>query len=140
MRELVYLAPYLGINLVDGVLSDAEITRIYAEQGDYVDNPHPFYRERETWIHLFEVARVSIANGTAADVPNARVAASAHLSSPKPVAACRAWITSGTGGKSAGLPAYRRKSAAQGGFAAATASPHAPGHPIGGDANRPRSR
>ncbi|MGV9662911.1 hypothetical protein [Nocardia niigatensis] len=64
LRELVYLAPYLGINLVDGVLSDAEITRIYAEQGDYVDNPHPFYRERETWIHLFEVARVSIANGT----------------------------------------------------------------------------
>ncbi|MGW5106688.1 hypothetical protein [Nocardia sp. NPDC004123] len=67
LRELVYVSPHLGINIVDGVLSDAEITRIYAEQGDYLDNPHPFYRERETWIHLFEVARVSIENGTVMD-------------------------------------------------------------------------
>ncbi|MFF0632316.1 hypothetical protein ACFYTS_07410 [Nocardia sp. NPDC004151] len=64
LRELVYVAPYLDINVVDDVLSDAEIARIYAEQGDYTDNPHPFYRERESWIHLFEVARVSIANGS----------------------------------------------------------------------------
>ncbi|MBF6348773.1 hypothetical protein IU448_07035 [Nocardia flavorosea] len=63
LRELVYVAPYLGIALDDeGELSDNEIDRIYAELGD--DDEHPFYRERETWILFYEAARISVAEGT----------------------------------------------------------------------------
>ncbi|MFC8384168.1 hypothetical protein [Nocardia sp. NPDC057272] len=62
MRELVYVAPYLGIELVDGVLSDAEIGRIRTMLDS--DSPHPFDRELITWLLLFEAARVSIENGT----------------------------------------------------------------------------
>ncbi|MRH88176.1 hypothetical protein GFY24_12100 [Nocardia sp. SYP-A9097] len=59
LRELVYVAPYLGITLTEGELSDAEIAAIHAG-----DDEHPLYRERETWLVLFEEARVSMANKT----------------------------------------------------------------------------
>lgn len=62
VRELVYTAPYLGIRLVDGELTDAEIGRIYEEHGD--DDEHPLYRERETWLLFYEAARISVANST----------------------------------------------------------------------------
>ncbi|MGW5382938.1 hypothetical protein [Nocardia sp. NPDC003963] len=61
LRELVYVAPYLGIALVDEQLSDTEIERIGKENGD---DEHPLYRERETWLLFYEAARVSVANGT----------------------------------------------------------------------------
>ncbi|MBL1078463.1 hypothetical protein JK358_29055 [Nocardia sp. 2] len=61
LRELVYVAPYLGITLVEGELSDAEIARVDAENGD---DEHPLYRERETWLLFYEAARVSVANRT----------------------------------------------------------------------------
>ncbi|MFE4460459.1 hypothetical protein ACFROC_24150 [Nocardia tengchongensis] len=64
LRELVYVAPYLGIRLVDGRLSDAEVERIYAGLDHAADGPHPFFRELEIWIMLFEAARISIENGT----------------------------------------------------------------------------
>ncbi|WP_067814275.1 hypothetical protein [Nocardia inohanensis] len=59
LRELVEVAPYIGITLDDGELSDTEAARL----ADYSDL-HPFYRERETWFLLYESARVSIANNT----------------------------------------------------------------------------
>lgn len=61
LRELDYVAPHLGINLVAGELTDAEIDRVYTENGD---DEHPLYRERETWVLLYEAARVSVANST----------------------------------------------------------------------------
>lgn len=64
MRELVYVAPYLGITLVDGVLAEDEIDRIYAKLDQPGEQAHPFDRELETWIIMFEAARVSLANGT----------------------------------------------------------------------------
>ncbi|GAB3209176.1 hypothetical protein [Nocardia tengchongensis] len=64
LRELVYVAPYLGVRLVDGGLSDAEIERIYAGLDHDDEGPHSFFRELEVWIMLFEAARVSIENGT----------------------------------------------------------------------------
>ncbi len=60
LRELVYVAPYLGITVSDGELTDTEIDRIYEEHND----EHPLYRERETWVLLYEAARVSVANNT----------------------------------------------------------------------------
>ncbi|MEU4648798.1 hypothetical protein [Nocardia fluminea] len=62
MRELVYVAPYLGIALVDGMLSDLEIGRIQKMLDS--DSSHPFDRELITWLLFFEAARVSIENGT----------------------------------------------------------------------------
>ncbi|MFD6399724.1 hypothetical protein [Nocardia sp. NPDC060249] len=64
VRELVYVAPYLGIALVDGELSDAEISRIRTMLGSDANASHPFDRELITWLLLFEAARVSIENGT----------------------------------------------------------------------------
>ncbi|WP_280426000.1 hypothetical protein [Nocardia carnea] len=61
LSELVYVAPYLGITLDDGELSDAAIERIYHENGA---DTHPLYRERETWVLFYEAARVSVANRT----------------------------------------------------------------------------
>lgn len=61
LRELVYVAPYLGITLVDGELGDAEIERIHLALEDEED---PLYRERETWLLFYEAARVSVANRT----------------------------------------------------------------------------
>ncbi|NKY37873.1 hypothetical protein HGA13_33120 [Nocardia speluncae] len=63
LRELVYVAPYLGIALDnEGELSDNEIESIYAAHGD--DDDHPFYRERETWVLFYEAARISVTAGT----------------------------------------------------------------------------
>ncbi|MFF2556568.1 hypothetical protein ACFVUS_36560 [Nocardia sp. NPDC058058] len=59
LRELAYVARYLGITLVDGELSDAEIAKFANDEDE-----HPLYRERETWLVLFEQARVSMANHT----------------------------------------------------------------------------
>lgn len=64
LRELVYVAPYLGVRLVDGGLSAAEVERIYAGLDHADDGPHPFFRELEIWIMLFEAARISVENGT----------------------------------------------------------------------------
>lgn len=61
LRELAFVAPYLGIALVDDHLSDSEIERVGRENGD---DEHPLYRERETWLLFYEAARVSVANGT----------------------------------------------------------------------------
>lgn len=60
LHELVYVAPYLGITLVEGELSDAEIDRLHGE----LDDDDPLYRERVTWLLFFEAARVSVANNT----------------------------------------------------------------------------
>ncbi|MEC3919272.1 hypothetical protein [Nocardia sp. CDC160] len=60
MRELVYVAPYLGIAFVDGELLDAEIDRIHDDGRD----EHSLYRERLAWLLLYEAARVSVANST----------------------------------------------------------------------------
>ncbi|MET9489459.1 hypothetical protein [Nocardia sp. NPDC006630] len=60
LRELVYVAPYLGITLIDGELSQTEIDRLCEE----FDDDSPLYREKETWLLLFEAARVSIENRT----------------------------------------------------------------------------
>ncbi|WP_067537225.1 hypothetical protein [Nocardia crassostreae] len=62
LRELEYVAPYLGITLVDDELPDDEIARISAEL-NAVDE-HPFFRELHTWLLFYETARVSIANNT----------------------------------------------------------------------------
>ncbi|MFC3435694.1 hypothetical protein [Nocardia seriolae] len=62
LRELVYVAPYLGIELDGGELSDAELERTISDVD--AEDVNPFYRERETWLLLFETARVSIANKT----------------------------------------------------------------------------
>ncbi|MEU0543279.1 hypothetical protein ABZ319_25740 [Nocardia sp. NPDC005978] len=59
LRELTYLAPYLGIELRDGVLTD-EVAATMARTED----DDPFAREREVWLTLFESARVSVANNT----------------------------------------------------------------------------
>ncbi|WP_405485817.1 hypothetical protein [Nocardia sp. NBC_00511] len=61
LRELHYLAPFLGITLTDGELPDTEIARIHAETAD---DEHPLYRELVTWLLLHEAARVSVANNT----------------------------------------------------------------------------
>lgn len=60
LRELVYVAPYIGITLHDDELSDSEAAALAADQSE----THPFHRERETWFLLYEAARVSIANNT----------------------------------------------------------------------------
>ncbi|GAB2506186.1 hypothetical protein GCM10027167_03110 [Nocardia heshunensis] len=59
MSELVYVAPYLGIMLVDDQLPDTEATALHEAEDD-----HPLSRERLVWLTLFENARVSLANNT----------------------------------------------------------------------------
>ncbi|MGX1811341.1 hypothetical protein ACWIGI_36935 [Nocardia sp. NPDC055321] len=59
LRELTFLAPYLGIELRDSVLTDDVADRV-ARTGE----DDPFAREREVWLTLFESARVSVANNT----------------------------------------------------------------------------
>ncbi|MCU1648361.1 MAG: hypothetical protein JWN03_8636 [Nocardia sp.] len=60
LRELVYVAPYLGITLVDGQLTDAEIDRL----SEGFDDDAALYREKETWLLFYEAARVSVENRT----------------------------------------------------------------------------
>lgn len=61
MRELVAVAPVLGIRLSRGQLSDPEANRI----GDVVEAEGPFWIELAVWLSLFEAARLSIEHRTA---------------------------------------------------------------------------
>ncbi|MGZ3424514.1 MAG: hypothetical protein ACXVEE_42030, partial [Polyangiales bacterium] len=56
MRELVEVAPALGITLENGTLSDAETRRI----NKIAETDGPLYRELLAWIALYEAARISI--------------------------------------------------------------------------------
>ena len=60
-RELAMVAPALGIQLVDGHLSDAQVTAI--EQR--MDHGDGLYNELRVWLCLFEACTESIAHRTA---------------------------------------------------------------------------
>lgn len=57
MRELVRIAPMLGISLSDGILSDDEASRVNAIARE---ENHEFWIECAVWLCLFEAARLSI--------------------------------------------------------------------------------
>ena len=61
LEELVLVAPALGIALTDGQLSDEEAARL----GDGMGDDEGLYREIESWLLLYESARLSIAHKTA---------------------------------------------------------------------------
>jgi hypothetical protein len=61
MRELIAVAPSLGIGLSAGRLSDEEAARI----DEIVETEGPFWIEHMVWISLFEAARLSIEHKTA---------------------------------------------------------------------------
>ena len=61
LEELVLVAPALGITLSDGELSDEEAARL----GDSMGEDEGLYREIESWLLLYESARLSIAHKTA---------------------------------------------------------------------------
>lgn len=61
MRELVTLAPYLGIQLKNGELSDAEAERLNEES----ESEEGFWIEKCVWLSLFEAARLSLKHKTA---------------------------------------------------------------------------
>jgi len=61
MEELVLVAPALGIQLDKGQLSDAEMARLCAK----AEKQDACYRELETWMVLFEAARLSLEHKTA---------------------------------------------------------------------------
>jgi hypothetical protein len=61
MRELVAVAPFLGINLSDGTLSDAEAIRI----NSISETEGWFWIEQAVWISLFEAMRLSIEHKSA---------------------------------------------------------------------------
>jgi len=61
MRELLEVAPYLGISVPNGILSDAEAERINA----IIEVEVPFWIEMTVWLSLFEAARLSIEHRTA---------------------------------------------------------------------------
>ena len=61
LEELVLVAPALGIALTDGELSDEEAARL----GDGMGEDEGLYREIESWLLLYESARLSIAHKTA---------------------------------------------------------------------------
>jgi len=54
----------MGIELTEGVLSDAEAQRI----NDAAESDEGFYREYCVWIALFEAARLSIQHRSAMSV------------------------------------------------------------------------
>jgi hypothetical protein len=55
MRELIFVAPYLGIRLTaGGILSDAEADAINTR----IDHEDPFGTEFLVWIVLFESCRI----------------------------------------------------------------------------------
>lgn len=56
MKELVTLAPYLGVKLQSGELSDSEAMRL---NGD-VEKEGTFWIEKCVWLSLFEAARLSL--------------------------------------------------------------------------------
>lgn len=59
--ELAFIAPKLGVELVDTYLSDEEAKRI----NSLAKSDKGFYREYCVWIALYEAARLSIENKTA---------------------------------------------------------------------------
>lgn len=61
LRELIALAPTLGIHLTNGVLADAEVDGITA----LLDSEGPLWREKVAWLCFYEVARLSVEHGTA---------------------------------------------------------------------------
>lgn len=62
MKELIEVAPFLGITLTDGVLADSEVERI---NGIITAGKHAFWIETGVWFSLFEAARLSIEHKTA---------------------------------------------------------------------------
>ncbi len=56
MRELVQVAPVLGIKLHGQELSDAEADIINGE----LESQPPLWRERAAWLQLYEAARLSL--------------------------------------------------------------------------------
>ena len=60
-EELASMAPYLGIRLQDGELSEAEIEKIRSD----VTSESGLWIERGVWLTLFEAARLSIRHKTA---------------------------------------------------------------------------
>jgi hypothetical protein len=56
LRELIAVAPFLGIQLSEGKLSDAEADRI----NQVAEAAGPFWIEHMVWIALFEATRLSI--------------------------------------------------------------------------------
>lgn len=55
------IAPYLGIQLIDGELTDEEVARL----SQIVTQHQDFYREIAVWLALFEASRLSIKYQTA---------------------------------------------------------------------------
>lgn len=61
MKELVELAPHIGIELHDGKLESKMLAELNEEPQDH----SPFGIERVVWLHLYEAARLSLELGTA---------------------------------------------------------------------------
>lgn len=62
LEELLFVAPKLQIQLVEGELSDAEAARLNQICGQDTD---PFCIEKLVWFSLYEAAQVSIKTGAA---------------------------------------------------------------------------
>lgn len=56
MQELITLAPYLGIKLQNGELSDLEAARLNEE----AESEGPLWIDKCVWLSLFEAARLSL--------------------------------------------------------------------------------
>jgi hypothetical protein len=61
MDELLFVAPFLNINVSGGVLTDEEAEKV----NDEAVSEDPYATEKMVWINLFECARISIDYGTA---------------------------------------------------------------------------
>jgi hypothetical protein len=61
MRELVAVAPLIGIELENGDLSERQIEQLNREEPD----EHPFSTERYVWFRFYEAARMSVQYTTA---------------------------------------------------------------------------
>ena len=60
-RELIQVAPLLGIRLTKGKLSNREAAKINKEK----ESDTPFWIERQVWLTFYEEARLSIEYNTA---------------------------------------------------------------------------
>ncbi|GAB2506198.1 hypothetical protein GCM10027167_03130 [Nocardia heshunensis] len=60
LRELIYVAPYLDITLIDDQLPDTALAAFSAPGHD----ERPYWSARLVWLALFEAARISLANNT----------------------------------------------------------------------------
>ncbi|MBW4621011.1 MAG: hypothetical protein KME17_16845 [Cyanosarcina radialis HA8281-LM2] len=61
MAELLFVAPFLNIDLSGGILTDDEAEKV----NDEALSEEPYATEKMVWINLFECARISIDYGTA---------------------------------------------------------------------------